>query len=252
MAWSVWSRFESTSFYRNTKLIIKRLAGDEMWVRVKHYPSVESCGGWSFVTDRIGPQSVIYSLGIGEDASFDEEVIEKFNARVYAFDPTPSTLEWIKHQDMPDNFIFNPWAISQQDGTLKFYPRAVRGGKGSDVMYTLIPEAGLTGEAIEVPAWSLQSIMKKLGHESIDLMKVDIEGAEYEVLESMLDSGIYPHQLLVEFHHRFPGIGLKKTRQITKRLKQAGYCVSAVTYTGREISFIRSDSEQTQEKGTSG
>jgi hypothetical protein len=42
-------------------------------------------------------------------------------------------------------------------------------------------------------------------------MKMDIEGAEYEVLDGLLSSPIKPTQLLVEFHHRFPGIGLEKT-----------------------------------------
>ena len=41
-------------------------------------------------------------------------------------------------------------------------------------------------------------------------MKMDIDGAWYEVLDDLPASPIKPTQLLVEFHHRFPGIASKK------------------------------------------
>ena len=41
--------------------------------------------------------------------------------------------------------------------------------------------------------------MRSLGDTHCDLLKIDIEGAEYEVLENMVDSQIRPRILLVEF-----------------------------------------------------
>ena len=38
-------------------------------------------------------------------------------------------------------------------------------------------------------------IMAKLGHSSLDILKIDIEGAEYDVIEDMLSSGIRPRQV---------------------------------------------------------
>jgi len=38
---------------------------------------------------RSAATAVVYSLGIGEDISFDLALIEKYGARVHAFDPTP-------------------------------------------------------------------------------------------------------------------------------------------------------------------
>jgi hypothetical protein len=45
--------------------------------------------------------------------------------------------------------------------------------------------------------------MRKLQHKKIDLMKIDVEGSEYEIVEDMIRSQIKPQQLLIEFHHRF-------------------------------------------------
>ena len=67
---------------------------------------------------------------------------------------------------------------------------------------------------------------------------MDIEGAEYDVLDQMLMSPLRPEQLLVEFHHRFSEIGPDRTRQLVDRLKTAGYQIFAVSETGREVSFL--------------
>jgi hypothetical protein len=94
-------------------------------------------------------------------------------------------------------------------------------------------------DPIEEPAFSLSSITTKLDHDRIDLLKIDIEGAEYEVLDALLASDIKPTQLLVEFHHRFPGIGIEKTADLSKRLGDAGYKIFAISDIGREVSFLR-------------
>jgi hypothetical protein len=45
-------------------------------------------GGFYVYPDRLCQESIIYSFGVGEDVSFDLELIEKYNCHVFAFDPT--------------------------------------------------------------------------------------------------------------------------------------------------------------------
>jgi len=130
--------------------------------------------------------------------------------------------------------------VTATDGTLKFYPRLKKDGTKSDVMFTMIPEEDTMDDVIEVPAYSLSSITEKLGHNHIDVLKMDIEGAEYEVLEGLLDSPVLPTQLLVEFHHRFVENGLERTYDIINRLRGADYEIFAISEIGREISFLKS------------
>ena len=82
--------------------------------------------------------------------------------------------------------------------------------------------------------------MQDLGHDHIDLLKVDIEGAEYEVIEDFLASQVDVKQVLIEFHHRFPEIGLDQTRQAVAALRAAGYQLFYISSTGQELGFIRS------------
>ena len=55
-----------------------------------------------------------------------------------------------------------------------------------------------TEEYFEAPCRSLGSLMRELGHDRIDLLKVDIEGAEHRVVRSMLESGIHPIVVCLE------------------------------------------------------
>ena len=47
-------------------------------------------GGYAVVPAALGPESIVYSFGVGQDASFDLALIERFGATVHAFDPTRS------------------------------------------------------------------------------------------------------------------------------------------------------------------
>ena len=52
-------------------------------------------------------------------------------------------------------------------------------------------------EVVEVD--TIKNIMEQNNHHKIDLLKLDIEGAEINVIEKMLDDKIYPKYLLIEF-----------------------------------------------------
>ena len=46
---------------------------------------------------------------------------------------------------------------------------------------------------------TIKNIMERFNHKHIDLLKLDIEGAEIKVLERMFDDNIYPKYLCIEF-----------------------------------------------------
>jgi hypothetical protein len=46
---------------------------------------------------------------------------------------------------------------------------------------------------------TIKNIMQENNHKKIDLLKIDIEGAEIEVLNKMFDDKIHPRYVLVEF-----------------------------------------------------
>lgn len=239
MAIAAWKRFEKTPGWQRKKRFLKRLTGKELRLKVELDIPVIKDGGWWFNADGLTSESIVYSLGVGDEINFDLSIIDKYGVEVFAFDPTPNSVDMLDASKLPENFHFQPWAVTATDGSLKFYPRLKKDGTKSDVMFTMIPEEETKDDVIEVPAYSLATITEKLGHSRIDVLKMDIEGAEYEVLEGLLNSPVLPTQLLVEFHHRFVENGLQRTYDIIDQLKGAGYRIFAISEIGREISFLR-------------
>lgn len=239
MAIAAWKRLEKTPGYQKKKRFFKRLIGRELRLSNDIDVPVVKDGGWWYAPGHLDADSIVYSLGVGDDIDFDLAIIDKYGVEVHAFDPTPSSVDMLEGRHLPARFSFHPWAVTASDGSLTFYPRLRRDGSKSAVMYTMVAEQETVEDAIEVPAYSLSTISEKLGHHQIDLMKMDIEGAEYEVLDGLLASPVKPTQLLVEFHHRFPGIGLQKTADMIERLQNVGYRICAVSEAGREVTFLR-------------
>ncbi len=220
------------------KLFLKRVSGKELWLKKEVRITVTETADWSYIDDRLSDASVVYSLGVGDSVDFDLDLIERFGLTVYAFDPTPYSMEWIKQRKLPERFVFQPWAASGQDGHLRLYRRVNRRGKSAEVMWTADKSAGDPDDFIDTPAYTIQSIMKLLSHRKVDLLKMDVEGAEYGILEALCDAEHLPEQLLVEFHHRFPGIGKQRTADSIAMLRQSGYKIFGISETGREVGFV--------------
>ena len=239
MANPYWKKMEKSDGFRRAKLFLKRLAGKEPRLRPDVSVSLRTFDCWTLCPDLLESGQLVYSLGVGDTIEFDLELISALGVEVHAFDPTPHSLEWIGRQEVSEGFHFHAWAAAGKDGRLFLYPRVRADGSRSKVMYTIMEESGAAGEGVEVPALTVATMMQKLGHESLALLKIDIEGAEYGVIGNLLASAILPNQLLVEFHHRFSGIEVQQTLDAIDALKNAGYGLAHISVTGREFSFVK-------------
>ena len=194
-------------------------------------------GGWDVITRNLDKDSVVYSFGVGEDISFDVGLIDQFGLLIHAFDPTPKSINWVKSQKINACFVMHEYGIAAIDGQLSFNPPE----NPDHVSYTMLMRESTKSAAITVPVKRLSTVMKELGHDHIDLLKMDIEGAEYEVITDMTLADIRPSQLLVEFHHRFPEVGIEKTRQAIRDIRAMGYKLFSVSASNEEYCFIRHD-----------
>src|ERR1700721_582734 len=77
-------------------------------------------GRWVISPDRFGPDSIVYSFGIGRNITFDLALIRRFGCKVHAFDPTPLANEWLQSQNLPDSFLVYPWGLAAYDGSARF------------------------------------------------------------------------------------------------------------------------------------
>jgi FkbM family methyltransferase len=152
-------------------------------------------GGWTIPKDRLTSQSICYCVGCGEDISFDLELIRQYSCTVYAFDPTPRSVEFVRNAAAGiAGYRFADVGIWDQDGTVKFFaPRDSR-----HVSHSITNLQG-TDAYIEIPTRRLREVLRENGHRRLTLLKLDIEGAENTVIRTILEDAIPIDILLVEF-----------------------------------------------------
>lgn len=178
-------------------------------------------GGWVVPTTMLSDKSICYCAGVGEDISFDLELIHKFGSNVFAFDPTPRAAEHVEktasHVSLFHFFDVGLWSNHE---TLRFYSPQ----DPSHVSHSIVNLQG-TETFFEAECKRLSSLMEELGHNHIDLLKLDIEGAEYVVLDSMIEDGIHPMVLCVEFDPPDP---ILKNIAMVRKLMRYGYCLVSI------------------------
>jgi len=194
-------------------------------------------GGYCLDGSVIGHDAVVYSLGIGEDISFDLSLIARFGVEVDAFDPTPQVKKWLATQSLPRQFHFHDAGIAGHDGEETFYLPPQKNWVSHSVI-----QARQYGRAyLRFPIIRLSTAMQLQGHSRIDVLKMDIEGAEYEVIKEIVQEKIPVAQLLVEFHHRVSSVGTNKTREALAQLKSYGMRISYVCPRSEVFTFVRAD-----------
>jgi FkbM family methyltransferase len=227
--------------YKKSKLRLKQLLGHEITNRIELDCKAFDVGDWAFSPIGISSSSVIVSVGIANDISFDKGLINSFACHVHAFDPTPGRIDWIRAKRMPPEFHFHPYAIGEKNGTLCISSHAPINGRYSSPVLLMTDKMTNDGKSIEVPVKKISTVMSEIGVDHIDILKMDMEAAEYAIIEDILDSGIKVYQLLVEFHHRFKTVPIEKTKSVLEKLSAAGYRIFHISEKYREFSLIHEE-----------
>jgi FkbM family methyltransferase len=204
--------------------------------RIKRHPELglekigTAYGGWVVPTRLIRPTWRCYCAGVGEDVSFDLGLVERFGCEVVAFDPTPRAIAFAEPIAAREpRFRFMPVGLWSEDTSLRFY----RPKDPAHVSHSAV-NLQQTNEWFEGPVRRLDTLMAELGDTSIDLLKLDIEGAEHTVLATMLEAGIRPGVVCFEVDRPVSAVRLWRT---VRNVRRHGYALVAVD--GWNFTFVR-------------
>lgn len=191
-----------------------------------------SYGGYCIPISMLSADSIVYAIGVGEDISFDLELIGRVGCTVHAMDPVPRAADYARSaaQDEP-RFIFHQLAVWSRDEILTFHaPR-----RDGYISHSAVNLFG-TEVAFQAEARAVRSLMRSWDHDHIDLLKVSAEGAEFEILETLLRDGPVVPILCAEFS----APSLARARRMLDQLAAADYkLVSArVTPSGSTFTWL--------------
>lgn len=190
-------------------------------------------GGWIVPRALIAPDWVCYSVGAGPDVSFDLDLIAMFGVRVQSIDPVAEYVALAREAAAGQpRFAVHQAAIATADGPLRMQ-RTHHPGSHSLSSASLYD----TREFMQVPGRALDSLARELGDERIDMLKIDIEGGEYEVLPSLDLHGLGVKVLATQVHHN-RGVG--DARALLAHLDRAGYELIAMR-PALKLTFARRD-----------
>ena len=169
---------------------------------------------------------IIYSAGIGDLINFEMELLEFFQregikAELFAIDPTPASLDFLARQDLPGNFHVVPYALSDRDGDVFFaLPQAEGWVSGASVDVKNDSRNLDFNNRIKVQGKTIKSIMEKFGHNKIDLLKMDIEGAEFDVLENAIKNAVQIKEICLDHHEHMLKNGRKRIKGLLSMLQE--------------------------------
>ncbi len=112
-------------------------------------------------------------------------------------------------------------ALSAQEGNAQF---ELAGSNTSRLQS--VPGHAPTTQTITVPCKRLRDVIPEHWDMNHTWLKLDIEGAEYEVLRDMLDTDLRPHALSLEIHE-YPTAG---GADLVRDLENAGYRVDILAH----------------------
>lgn len=194
-------------------------------------------GGWVIPVTLFDSTSICYCAGCGEDISFDLGLIETFGCDVYAFDPTPRAIEYVKQvAGQNSKYHFFDLGLWDKNDTLKFYIP-----KNPDHVSHSLVNLQKTNDYISVKVDTLKNIMKENGHNRIDLLKIDIEGAEYKVIESIIADKINIKVICVEYDECFNPLDDQYKKRICASINSllaSGYTLACAQGNGN-YTFVR-------------
>jgi FkbM family methyltransferase len=155
--------------------------------------------------------SVVFDLG-GYEGEWSEQIHQRYGCRILVFEPVPSFASRIaeRFRSNRDVSVFE-LALGPKDGKL-----VLNLGDNATSSYTVG-----NGSVIEAEMKEFAGFLEQHAIREIDLLKINIEGGEFDLLDHLISSGCLSRVRYVQlqFHHFVPRAE-ERVQSIRERLWQ--------------------------------
>ena len=144
----------------------------------------------------LGPDSVVVDAG-GYVGQWAYDINNKYNSIVFVLEPLPNL-----HMEINRRFAQNPkviplnYAIAKETGEAQMSDNT-----NCSSMYD-----NMVGATQNIMCKDVKDFIVENNIDNIDLLKINIEGAEYDLLERIIELGLLPKikNLQIQFHRFIP------------------------------------------------
>jgi FkbM family methyltransferase len=173
-------------------------------------------GSWVVPTTKIEDGWICYCIGTGADISFELELLKRWRVQVRSFDAVLHFVELLRERvgERP-GLTIDQAALALRDGPLRMQVSHVAVSRS-------VSAAGLyeSDTYEEAPGRTLPSLMAQYGDEHVNLLKIDIEGLEYELVPTLDLENLGVKVLCVQLHHP---AGIRGAKELVALLEARGY-----------------------------
>jgi FkbM family methyltransferase len=139
-------------------------------------------------------------------------------SKILGFEPNPSLVKIFKENFTNDTIQLYNYAVSDRDSKMTFYEN------GDFGMSTIKEDVNVEyrTKQYEVDTISINSLISKFNLEKIDYLKIDCEGSEFEIFESISEMYLTNNikKIAIEFHDYLYG---EKVQKLISKLEKCGF-----------------------------
>ena len=160
--------------------------------------NIVNIGNYLLNKEFIKENSIIYTFGVGESISFEEILSDRFKSKVFCYDPTSLAVNYMKKKKYNKNLIyFKNYGIWNEDAKVKFFHQSKNDINNTGGSITNLFE----NQSYDLlQCYKLKTLMHQNKHLKIDVLKLDIEGPVFDILENIINDEILK-QIVVGFEY---------------------------------------------------
>jgi FkbM family methyltransferase len=183
---------------------------------------IETIATHTLVPGCLDGTSVLVDLGAHEGA-FSRILLERTGCRAYGVEASPALAERLARWDDPRWSVLHG-AVGGDDGPVELH---LSTNPQANSVFGAVSRhgAGRSASSARVPGYTLERLLETWDLERVDLLKVDVEGAELALFDAAGDGLLRRcRQVTVEFHDFVPALGLgPAVERLRRRFRGLGF-----------------------------
>jgi len=191
--------------------------------------------------NKLNRSSVMIDVGCGFDADFSSYMIKKYELTSFGVDPTRKHKDCLEKISRRTTKRFKPvfLAVSSKNGEVLF-SESEENVSGS-ILKDHINVKNDRISSYKVRSVTVRELMKYLKLKRADFLKLDLEGAEYNLIEKTPSADWKKFdQIFIEFHHHcIDRYTSQDTKKMVNLIKSLGFKIFSID--GHNFLFYKND-----------